>query len=569
MSDKRILYTEKMVGASHPTMSDTLNRLTLVAHNNDGSHKGYVEVSQYTDLMTTASIVDADTAILVSDTQTITADFTINQPLIVASSGRINVNPTKTLTINGPFSSGLYQCFGGSGTVTFGSGTITEVYPEWWGNNITPGTTDMTTAINAAISSVSVIGGTVKLLTGTYLTTGGHTIISSRPVKIVGAGETATTIKHSGDNICFWFKSETPSSDVLTVQGMGVYDLSVTGSSTSAAATFVRLSDGWQQTVKNILSYGYTGGAVYELYNDVLWTEGTVFENVMIRDSKIGIRFLRNTENSNNTNSFNGFTAKNVSMALSQASAKFIYIPSQTARDKIVYGVNIDSCHFWFESTNGRIFDVETANQLSGRAVINVDGMGDSTNRVGYVWNYAILDLDGQLNIRQGDPTPNITIKRFLEQQTYSELPSADNLYCHAFGAPRARFKGQILELSQTVAPNTPNGVGYYSDFCPPYSNFKVTLSYRGGWYTAGVDPVSKYQAGPSIYYISVNELDRAVYITKIHGLSDPDTTIGIRPAGGGTPGAPGSQNGFVWEVYINSSNMPATLYWTMVVEML
>lgn len=39
MADQRIQYTEQMVGANHPTLQDTLNRLTLVEHNNDGTHK--------------------------------------------------------------------------------------------------------------------------------------------------------------------------------------------------------------------------------------------------------------------------------------------------------------------------------------------------------------------------------------------------------------------------------------------------------------------------------------------------------------------------------------------------
>jgi hypothetical protein len=39
MADQRIIYSEEMVGASHPTKSDTLNRLALVEHNNDGTHE--------------------------------------------------------------------------------------------------------------------------------------------------------------------------------------------------------------------------------------------------------------------------------------------------------------------------------------------------------------------------------------------------------------------------------------------------------------------------------------------------------------------------------------------------
>ncbi len=39
MVDQRIQYTEEMVGAGHPSKADTLNRLDLIEHNTDGTHK--------------------------------------------------------------------------------------------------------------------------------------------------------------------------------------------------------------------------------------------------------------------------------------------------------------------------------------------------------------------------------------------------------------------------------------------------------------------------------------------------------------------------------------------------
>jgi hypothetical protein len=39
MADQRAVYTEYAVGASHPTLSDVINRLSLVEHNTDGTHK--------------------------------------------------------------------------------------------------------------------------------------------------------------------------------------------------------------------------------------------------------------------------------------------------------------------------------------------------------------------------------------------------------------------------------------------------------------------------------------------------------------------------------------------------
>ncbi len=45
MADMRIQYTEEMVGANHPTKADSLNRLALVEHNSDGTHKRLTAVT--------------------------------------------------------------------------------------------------------------------------------------------------------------------------------------------------------------------------------------------------------------------------------------------------------------------------------------------------------------------------------------------------------------------------------------------------------------------------------------------------------------------------------------------
>ena len=39
MPDQSIQATENMIGANHPTLADTLNRLTLVGHYSDGTHR--------------------------------------------------------------------------------------------------------------------------------------------------------------------------------------------------------------------------------------------------------------------------------------------------------------------------------------------------------------------------------------------------------------------------------------------------------------------------------------------------------------------------------------------------
>jgi len=70
MSSQIIEYTEEMVGANHPTKSDTLNRALLVEHNNDGTHKYYH----------TATFVDGD---LAAGILTVTHNFNRLTPLSV------------------------------------------------------------------------------------------------------------------------------------------------------------------------------------------------------------------------------------------------------------------------------------------------------------------------------------------------------------------------------------------------------------------------------------------------------------------------------------------------------
>lgn len=108
---------------------------------------------------TVAALGATQATIVVTTTQVITANLTIpsNISLWVISPGQISVNSGKTVTINGPFSSGSYQVFSGLGTVTFGMPPVSGVMPEWWQTNTSPGTTDMAAATQSAINSVSRI----------------------------------------------------------------------------------------------------------------------------------------------------------------------------------------------------------------------------------------------------------------------------------------------------------------------------------------------------------------------------------------------------------------------------
>lgn len=75
-----------------------------------------------------------------------------------------------------------------------------DIYPDHWTENTTPGTTNMTTAIQSAITYVGALpgGGTVRLRDAAYFVSSTITI-STNDTNLIGAGETATELRRSGD----------------------------------------------------------------------------------------------------------------------------------------------------------------------------------------------------------------------------------------------------------------------------------------------------------------------------------------------------------------------------------
>lgn len=91
--------------------------------------------------------------------------------LDIRNGARLSIASGKTLTIYSPeniIAQPNQQIFTGSGTIAFTKGGT--VYPDWWGANSTPGTTDMTAEIGAAYTALQGTNGCgiVKLLPATY-----------------------------------------------------------------------------------------------------------------------------------------------------------------------------------------------------------------------------------------------------------------------------------------------------------------------------------------------------------------------------------------------------------------
>lgn len=166
-------------------ISDQLSRASTLLPYKVLGQKWY-GLAGYATLDEALDAIGTDTRTLLVTTATaITTNTTIptNVTLWVMGEGSFTVSSGITLTLSGPLMAAFRQIFSGSGTVKFTYNV--ETYPEWWGG-IGDGTTDCTTALQAAITSHPTQGGTLRLLAGTYNHTA--TLTRTAPLQVLGAG---------------------------------------------------------------------------------------------------------------------------------------------------------------------------------------------------------------------------------------------------------------------------------------------------------------------------------------------------------------------------------------------
>jgi len=124
--------------------------------------EGWVNSNKYASINAAVTAIGSTvTTLNVTEAETLTDNLVIPSTLRlrIEKGGSIVKASTYTVAINGTFEAGLYQVFSGfsAGDVTFGTGSVKELYPVWWGENTTPGTTDMTDEINLALNAGQII----------------------------------------------------------------------------------------------------------------------------------------------------------------------------------------------------------------------------------------------------------------------------------------------------------------------------------------------------------------------------------------------------------------------------
>ena len=84
----------------------------------------------------------------------------------ITPGGRLEIRKGAALRFNGPFQAPRTHVFSGEGLARFGSGALSEVFPQWWGAS--PRSTDCSPAINKAIRSAPDLPGIMVRLSGLF-----------------------------------------------------------------------------------------------------------------------------------------------------------------------------------------------------------------------------------------------------------------------------------------------------------------------------------------------------------------------------------------------------------------
>lgn len=218
----------------------------------------------YTSLQAAVTAIGSSVkSVLVSGSETLSANLTIPSTLeVTMAKGAVIALGDYTLTINGVFNAGLSQCFNlsGSGVVSFGSGAVKEVYPEWFGA-AGDGTTDDSVAVQAAQDAVATNGGILYFGQRVYLC---NFILDSN-VWVKGSGVNITILQ------------SVASSDADVIAGRNFSTLTGTSKATpeTRGVRYVKISD---LTIKGDKATNSSGFGIR------LWGCSLQFDNLMVQD---------------------------------------------------------------------------------------------------------------------------------------------------------------------------------------------------------------------------------------------------------------------------------------------
>lgn len=132
-----------------------------------------------------------------------------------------------------------------------------------------------------------------------------QTIFAKQKAKIVGGGVQQTTIRYSGNSICFRADRAGETIDIFNPNTFSDFTLkAVADATTSATAVGIQGGNWYGANLENLFIQDFAGEGI-KLVNNRFWTEGTLINNVNLRYNKIGLSFR--VEADSITNGFHSF----------------------------------------------------------------------------------------------------------------------------------------------------------------------------------------------------------------------------------------------------------------------
>lgn len=203
-------------------------------------------------------------------------------------------------------------------------------------------------------------------------------------------------IWHTGDNVGITFsRFKTDGTSEQAWSGGGIRGFRFWGAASylvqgneGVNATPVRLSDMWQGEACDLWVTGYTGntnGAVVSLYNEFAWTEGSIVENIMVRQSLRGLTFLRNPGTTATDSFFRVVADMSFNAGVSGKSTQVMVVGDGTPAGKcLVYGHDIKLTQWMSAGSWHDIVRLEDYSIIAETGVIKIvaDGYGISKTTV-------------------------------------------------------------------------------------------------------------------------------------------------------------------------------------------
>jgi len=261
-----------------------------------------------------------------------------------------------------------------------------------FGDNATPGTTDMTTAIQNAINSFGSGNGRVEFAAETYLVTSTITVAQDR-IHLVGQGMHATKIKFepTANDTCFSF---TKGASVL-YQG-SLRDMAFYSADKTYVKTAIDISDTSGFLVENISISGDTAGGL------AIWSDGTNASiGINTKGREFGLfNYLYLTANKPIVMSSN----PNSTIDVDHYNFTNLYLTGDTNNPLITVdtGINLtnaifDGAQAWVGGTYGFYWSdtttSQTSNTLTFKNIRTEQGTGATNYSIYLSHNYGIYNV--------------------------------------------------------------------------------------------------------------------------------------------------------------------------------